>query len=75
MHDSILLGLGNGTILKFKKKKLELQEVYTDIHQNQVCGILVDQAHQMMVSVSIDKTISINKMEREKAVKEEVLSI
>ena len=32
--NQVLLGLGNGTILKFKKKKLQLDEVYSDLHSN-----------------------------------------
>jgi hypothetical protein len=33
-QDFILVGLGNGSVIKFKRKKLALVEVYGDIHTN-----------------------------------------
>ena len=41
-QDFLLVGLGNGSVMKFKKKKLTLAEVYSDIHTNQICGMIVD---------------------------------
>jgi hypothetical protein len=33
-QEEVLIGLGNGTLLKFKRKKLKLDEMHQDIHKN-----------------------------------------
>lgn len=50
-------GLGNGTLMKFKKKKLELEEVYSDMHTNQISGMIYDKERNLVVTASNDLTI------------------
>lgn len=38
----IVVGLGNGTILRFKKKNLLLEEIDADIHRDQISSLIVD---------------------------------
>lgn len=40
--ENILVGLGNGTLLRFKRKKLVLQEIKPDIHLDQICAMSID---------------------------------
>lgn len=52
----MIVGLGNGTLLKLKRKKLKLDEMHQDIHKNQITQILTDD--KIIVTLSTDMSIS-----------------
>ena len=52
----MIVGLGNGTLLKLKRKKLKLDEMHQDIHKNQITQILTDDKN--IVTLSTDMSIS-----------------
>jgi hypothetical protein len=59
----LVTGLGNGMLLRFKKKGLELQEICGETgHGDQISALIVDQARGMLISGSHDKTIAIHRM-------------
>lgn len=59
----VVAGLGNGMLLRFKRKGLELQEICGDTgHADQISSLYLESAKALMVTASHDKTMAIHRM-------------
>ena len=59
----VVTGLGNGMLLRFKRKGLELQEICGDTgHADQISSLSMESAKALMVTASHDKTMAIHRM-------------
>lgn len=34
--EDVVVGLGNGTLLRFKRKKMKLEEIHSDVHNDMI---------------------------------------
>ena len=73
LDSQIITGLGNGTILKFKKKKLQLDEVYSDIHSDQITGILAQG--DKLLTASNDLTIAMHQRGQDKLIEKSLVKV
>jgi hypothetical protein len=59
----VVAGLGNGMLLRFKRKGLELQEICGDTgHADQISSLYMESPKALMVTASHDKTMAIHRM-------------
>ena len=59
----VVAGSGNGMLLRFKRKGLELQEICGETgHADQISSLYMDSAKALMVTASHDKTMAIHRM-------------
>jgi N-acyl-L-homoserine lactone synthetase len=59
----VVVGLGNGMLLRFKRKGLEIQEICGDSgHADQIAALHIDQARSLLVTGSHDKTMAMHRM-------------
>ena len=70
-----MAGLGNGSLIKFKRKKLQLCEVYSEIHTNQICGMILDQERNILITASNDLSIGFHSVSKEKVIDKTVLKL
>ena len=63
--EQIVVGLGNGTLLRFKKKNLQLEEIKPDIHGDQINSLIIDHTNQIMISASNDLSIAFHQISKE----------
>jgi len=73
--ERVAVGLGNGSILGFKKKGLSLEEIHADTHRDQICSLKVLEDHKLVITASNDLTIGMHRMSRERLIDKTVLRI
>lgn len=61
--EHILCGLGNGSIVKFKKKKLTMEQYHSDIHLDQISCMLLDKDESILVTGSNDMSLGWHKLD------------
>ena len=62
--EHLVLGLGNGMLLRFRKNGLKCEEIHGEVHNAQISSLKVDRCAtaDYLFTASNDKTFCINRM-------------
>ena len=62
--ENLVLGLGNGMLLRFRKNGLKCEEIHGEVHNSQISSLKVDRCatSDYLFTASNDKTFCINGM-------------
>jgi len=65
--EHIVMGLGNGMIIRYKRKGLQVEELQGSVHNAQVSSLCIDpaQGSDILLSASNDLTFGIHQMNKE----------
>eukprot|EP00347_Sterkiella_histriomuscorum_P008436 403345101 len=66
----LVVGLGNGCLLRFKKKDLQLEEIDADLHGDQISSLIINQTDQIVITGSNDKTIALHRMKDDRLIEQ-----
>lgn len=70
----VVAGLGNGMLLRFKKKGVTLEEISGNTtHGDQISAIVIDQPRSMLVTASVDLSIAFHRMGSEQLIEKTLL--
>ena len=59
----VVAGLGNGMLLRFKRKGLQLEEICGSTgHGDQISGLIIEEAHKMLVTASHDLSLAYHRI-------------
>ena len=59
-QERLVMGLGNGHLVTFKRTGLEIEEIHGDIHRAQINSVFVDQPSETLLTCSNDLTFGIH---------------
>ncbi|CDW79253.1 wd40 repeat-containing protein [Stylonychia lemnae] len=71
----IVVGLGNGCILRFKKKNLALEEIDADIHRDQISALIIDKVNNILITGSNDLTVGFHRMSDDRLIEQTLLKV
>lgn len=60
-------------MLRFKKKNLQLEEIQSDVHGDQISGTLIDHSNRILITASNDLTIALHRMTDDRMIDKTVL--